>query len=81
MDKKFINHIIVIVGLVIYLLAPGQFFGNVERVYGRAFNKDGKLEYSEEHIIQYENGRIIQGSLRCWVGTGNSAWPHASCRR
>jgi hypothetical protein len=57
-DKKFIHHIFVIVALVIYLLAPGPVFGNVERVYGRAFNKDGMLEYSEEHIIQYENGRI-----------------------
>lgn len=58
MDPKIINRIILVVVLVIYLFGPVPVFADVERVYGRAFNSNGKLAYIEEHKVRYENGRI-----------------------
>lgn len=34
-------------------------FAEVQRVYGKAFNLNGQLEYVEEHAITYENDRIV----------------------
>ena len=31
----------------------------VQRVYGKAHNLSGKIEYVEEHVIKYENDRIV----------------------
>jgi len=33
--------------------------GQVERVYGRAYNEDGRLEYIEEHLVRFENDSIV----------------------
>ena len=58
MYQKLNIRSLAVVALVIYLLAPIPVFGDIEMVYGKAFNKAGNVEYFEEHMVQYKNGRI-----------------------
>jgi len=51
--------LMVCLAAAISLLLAGSVYANDERVYGRAVNADGKLLFMEEHIVRYENDRIV----------------------
>lgn len=54
-------NIFVIVSVVFVILISGavSVSADVEWVYGKAVNSDGELEFLEEHIVKYENDRIM----------------------
>lgn len=58
MGRILFNNIIAAAVLFISIAMPARVVADVERVYGRAVNMDGKVEYLEEHAVEYENGRI-----------------------
>ena len=46
---------------ILMLLCSGVPFASAEmqKVYGKAHNLNGELEYVEEHVIQYDNSKIV----------------------
>lgn len=44
--------------LVFYILGTVSVFAEVEWVQGKAINLNGELEFLEEHVIEYEGGRM-----------------------
>ncbi len=58
MEKQLNKLIIVPIAIVIFIAGTFSVSADVEWVYGKAVNGDGELEFLEEHIVKYENGRI-----------------------
>ena len=56
---KILTVLLVFVSLIGLCINVPVAFGEVQRVYGKAFNLNGELEYIEEHVITYENDRIV----------------------
>jgi hypothetical protein len=57
--KRFqVKLLVVFWAAAISLLGVFTALADVERVYGRAVNADGKLVFLEEHIVRYEKDRI-----------------------
>jgi len=59
MVSKILRYSFVIATLLITCAATSSAFAQVQRVYGRAFNLNGELEYIEEHVLTYENDKIV----------------------
>jgi hypothetical protein len=49
----------VLATLILTFAVLSSVSADVQKVYGKAFNQDGKLEYIEEHVLKYENGKIV----------------------
>jgi hypothetical protein len=59
MIPKILRNSLVLAILILSCAGMPGAFAEVQRVYGQAFNLDGELEYMEEHLITYENDRIV----------------------
>jgi hypothetical protein len=58
MNSKMLKGCLVFATLVLNFIWIPSAIAEVERVYGKAYNLDGELEYVEEHVVTYENGSI-----------------------
>lgn len=58
MEKQLNKLIMIPAVLVIFIVGAVSASADVEWVYGKAVNSNGELEFLEEHIVKYENGRI-----------------------
>jgi hypothetical protein len=59
LDPKRPIVIFVLATLILTFSVIPSVSADVQKVYGKAFNLDGKLEYLEEHVLTYENGIIV----------------------
>lgn len=59
LDPKRTIVFCVLTTLILAFAAIPSVSADVQKVYGKAFNQDGKLEYIEEHVLTYENGKIV----------------------
>jgi hypothetical protein len=59
MPAKILRDAIVFAMLAFTCASLSPAFAQVQRVTGKAFNLKGGLEYSEEHVLTYENDRIV----------------------
>ncbi|MEJ2102451.1 MAG: hypothetical protein P8X68_21150 [Desulfobacterales bacterium] len=59
MQQPVERWLIVPAALAIFILSPVSVFAEGEWVYGKAINRSGELEFIEEHIIDYEDERIV----------------------
>ena len=59
MPAKILRDSIVFAFLILTCASISPAFAEVQRVYGKAYNLKGELEYVEEHTLTYENDRIV----------------------
>jgi len=59
MILKSLRSAFVVAALLLTCTNLPSAFAEMQRVYGKAFNLNGKLEYLEAHALTYENDRIV----------------------
>ena len=59
MAAKILRGSLVLATLILTCASVSPVFAEVKRVYGKAFNQKGQLEYVEAHALTYENDRIV----------------------
>ena len=59
LDPKKIRSASILAVFFLTLSFIPSVFADIQKVYGKAFNSDGELVYLEEHVLRYENGKIV----------------------
>ena len=59
MNLKISRYFLVFATILLSCASISSAFAEVQRVYGKAFNLHGQLEYIEEHVLTYENNIIV----------------------